>query len=55
MNFTPEAEDEVIREAFSNKLDRPMVNPSTTTKRYSAQTKYPTSPFHIGEYLRYIN
>ena len=28
MDFTPEAEDEVIREAVSQKLDRPLVNPS---------------------------
>ena len=27
MDFSPEAEDEVIREAASHKLDRPLVNP----------------------------
>ena len=27
MDFTPEAEDEVFREAVSKKLDRPLVNP----------------------------
>ena len=27
MDFTPEAEDEVIREAVSQKLDRHLVNP----------------------------
>ena len=27
-NFTPEVEYEVIREAVSKKLDRPLVNPS---------------------------
>ena len=28
MDFTSEAEDEVIREVVSQKLDRPLVNPS---------------------------
>ena len=27
MYFTPEVEDEVIREAVSHKLDKPIVNP----------------------------
>ena len=55
MNFTPEVEDEVIREVVSHKLDRPIVNPSNKVWRYSTQNKTPTSPFQIGDYLRYTN
>ena len=35
MDFTPEAEDEVIREAVSHKLYRPLVNPSKKVWRDS--------------------
>ena len=55
MDFTPEDEDEVIREAVSQKLDRPLVNPSNNFWRDSPQTKNPTSPFHVGESLRHTN
>ena len=53
MNFTPEAEDAVIREAVSHKLYIPIVNPSKNVWIDSTQTKAPTSPFHIGDSLRY--
>ena len=48
MDFTPEVEYEVIREAVSHKLDRPLVYPSNKLLRDSTQTKTPNSPFHIG-------
>ena len=35
MYFTPEVEDEVIRDAFSHKLDRPLVNPPNKVRRDS--------------------
>ena len=53
--FTPEAYDEVLREKLSHKLDRPLVNPSNKVWRDSTKIKTPTSPFHIGDSLRYIN
>ena len=55
MDFNPEAEDEVIREAVSHKLDRFLVKPSKKVWRYSTQTKSPTSPFQIGDSLIYKN
>ena len=55
IDFTPEVEDEFISEAVSQKLDRPLVNPPNKVWRDSTQTKNPTSPFQIGESLRYIN
>ena len=55
MDFIPESEDEVIREALSQKLDRPLANLSNNVWRDSSQTKYPTSSFHIGNSLRYKN
>ena len=55
MGFTPEAENEVIREAVSHKLHIPLVNPSNKVLRDSTQSKYPTSPFQIGESIRYTN
>ena len=55
MDFTPEAEDEVIREAVSQKLDIPSVNLPNKVWRDSTQAKTPDSPFHIGDSLRYIN
>ena len=51
MNSTPEAEYDVIREAVSYKLCRPLVNKSNKVCRYLTQTKTPNSPFHIGESL----
>ena len=51
MDFNPEAEDEVIREAVSQKLDRSLVKPSKKVWIDSTQTKAPTSPFHIGDSL----
>ena len=55
MDFTPGFEDDVIREAVSHKLDRALVNPSNKVWGDSTQTKTPTSPFHIGDSLRYTN
>ena len=45
--FTPEVEDEVIRDAVSHKLYIPLVNSSNKVCRYSIQTKNPTSTFQI--------
>ena len=53
MDFTPEFEYEVIREEFSHKLYRNLVNSSNKVWRESAQTKNPTSPFQIGDYIGY--
>ena len=47
MYFSPEAKYEGIRDAVSQKLDRPIVNPSKQILRDSTQTKTKTSPFHI--------
>ena len=55
INFKPEAEDEVIRESVSHKLDRHLVNPSNKVWRDSPKIRTPTSPFRIGDYLRYTN
>ena len=52
MYFTPEAEDKVIRDTVSHKLDRPLVNTQNKVWRDSNKTKNPTSTFHIGEYIR---
>ena len=52
INFIPEAEDEVIREAISHKLDRPLVNPLNRFLMDSTQTKTPNSTFHISDFLR---
>ena len=49
IDFTPEVKDEVIRDAVSHKLDRPLVNQSDKLCRNSTQTKTPTSPFKIGD------
>ena len=51
MNFTLEVKDEVIREAVSNKLDRPIVNPPKKHWRDSTQTKTTTSTFYISDSL----
>ena len=55
MVYNPEVKDEVIRQVDSHKLYRHLVNPSNKALRYSTQTKTPTSPFHIGDSLRYTN
>ena len=55
MDFTPEVEDKVIRDEFSKKLDRPIVNTSNKVWRYSKQTKTPTPPYQIGDSERYTN
>ena len=55
MDFTPEEEDKVTREAVSHKLEKPLVNISNKVWRDSNQTKSPNSPFHIGDSLRYTN
>ena len=38
--------------AVSQKLYRPLVNPSNKVLRDSTQNKTPTSPFQIGDSLR---
>ena len=38
MDFTPEVEDEVIRDSVSQKLDRPLFNPSNKVWTDSTQT-----------------
>ena len=43
MNFTPEIQYDVIKEAVSHKFYRPQVNPT------------PNSSFHISDSLRYTN
>ena len=53
VDFAPEAEDEVIRESVSHKLDRPLVIPSKKVLIYSPQTKTSNSIFHIGDSLRF--
>ena len=55
MDFTPETEDEVIREAVSHKLYRPLVNTSKKIWRKTTKTKTLTSPYQIGDSLRYTN
>ena len=55
MDFTPEVEYEVIREAVSHKLDRHIINPSNKVWRDSTQTKTPNSPLQVGDSLRYPN
>ena len=55
MVFTSEAEDEVIWKAVSYKLDITLVNTSNKVWRDSTQTKSSTSPFYIGNYVRYKN
>ena len=55
MDFNLEAEDEVIREAVSHKLDRFQVKPSKKVWNDSTQNKAPTSPFQIGDSLIYKN
>ena len=52
MYFTPEVEDEFIRESASQKLDIPLVNLSNKVWRDSEQTKTPNSPFKIGDSLK---
>ena len=51
MDFTPEVEDEFIREAVSHKLDNYLANTSNKVWRDSAQTENPTSNFQIGNSL----
>ena len=55
MGFAREVEDEVIREAFLNKLDRPIVSQLNKVWRDSTQNKNPNLLFQIGEYIRYID
>ena len=55
MGFTPESEDEFIRETVPHKLDTPLLNPKNKVWRESTQTKTPTSPFQIGKSIRYTN
>ena len=45
MDFNPEAEDEVIREAVSHKLYKSIVKPPNKVWIDSTQTKALTSPF----------
>ena len=55
MEFTPEVEYEVIRDAVLHKLDRPLINPPKEVWRDSTKNKTTTSPFQIGDSLRYKN
>ena len=55
MDFTQEVEDEVIREAVSQKLYKPLVNPSNKVCEESTQTKTLTSLSQISDSLRYTN
>ena len=55
MDFTLEADDEVIRESVSHKFDRLPINSSNKVCKESNQTKAPNSPFQIGDSLRYTN
>ena len=55
MDFTPEADDEVIREVVLQIFDRPLVNTPNKVCRDSTQTKSPISPFQIGDSLIYTN
>ena len=53
--FIPEAVDEFIRKTVSHTLYIPLVNPPNKVWRDSTQIKTPTSPFQIGDSLRYTN
>ena len=55
MGFTPEVEDEVIRNAVSYRLERILFNTSKKVSRDSTQTQNPTPTFQIGDPLRYKN
>ena len=55
MDSTTQVEDEVIRDAVSHKLDRPLVNPYNNLWRESTKNITPSSPFRIGDSLRYTN
>ena len=55
MYLTPEVEYEVIRDAVSHKLDRPLFIPSNKVWRDSTQTKTTISTFQIGNYIKYTN
>ena len=55
IDLTPEVEDKVIGQTILNKLYRPLVNSSNKIWRDLTQTKTPTLPFQIGEFLRYTN
>ena len=52
MYFTPEVDEEVIREAVLQKKDKPLVNLSNKFCRDSTQSKTPISFLQIGEYRR---
>ena len=49
MEFNEEVEDEVIRDAVSHKLDRPIFDISNKFWIDITKTKTPTSPFQIGD------
>ena len=55
MYFTPEVEDEVIRDIVSHKLYTPLVNPATKACIDLIQTKNPTPPLQIGDSLGHPN
>ena len=55
MDFNPETEGEVIRDAVSHKLNRHLVNPPNKFCRDSTQTKAPTSSFQIGDSIIYTS
>ena len=55
MDLIPEVDDEFIRDKVSQKLYRPLVNLSNKVWIYWTQTKTKTSPFQMGDSLRYTN
>ena len=55
MDFSPEVEYEVIRDAVSHKLYRPLIYLSHKVWIESTQIKIITSLFQIGDSLGYIN
>ena len=55
IDFILEAEEEVIREAVTHKLDRPLFITPNKIWRDSNQTKAPTPDFQVCDSLRYTN
>ena len=55
MNLTLEVEYGVIREAVWHRLNTTLFNQPNKVWRESTQTRTPTLPFHISDYLGYTN
>ena len=53
LGFTPEVEDEVIRDAVLHRLDIPLVNPSNKVWRDSRQTQTLSPNLQIGDSVIY--